>query len=806
MAEETTDLRMRAQHLFAICDKEEKGFVTKRDMQRMQAEMPLDPEQLELVFDSLDADGNGYLTFDEFIHGFGIYIENDPSEVETTDTNIQEVKTRISESDEREDDENFMQLLDGLGGPTIFEDEKSVKLLWDHFRQDAPDAGFEFEKFLSSISDSIHNKEKEKLNMEVFIRNQQETREEELKRLYEEMERQIEEEKELVIRMERMKESQLKNEMREEITKKDLLLTQLQTREKELQEALIRLQENEAANKHDLALLTKEKRSLETQLEIQTRNAEELRAALERLRRESVSERRQRAMSALQVAENIAVEREGLVEQLSLLRTINTRLTDENDLRDYGNGSIDNNDEPASIIAREIEEAVTFNSDNHLHFYSRLFDEEVEHADNIDIVFDLPLRKESDVTGSQSQKMKKNSLFDELASALNFDSPSSLNGAENNLLDGPEDSLLRSTSDNSRETNGFVCPSLEGSCPTQRSARINEEDKAEESPQQETLGNLFVDRPEECLSTSLRGEPKHSVTWSTNVYPPSSRTDVKSICTVETSLPYFQFPNGSIPCPDSLIGYHNGQWINRVQLRKSEPITPSAVFKIIVLGESGVGKTSFIRRFCCDDYVGSRSATVGIDLSIRCLPVGDDNQYCALQFWDTAGKRNRQEKYRSISRQYLRKADGVLIMYDVTSEMSFVHVRYWIDCVKEVVGDDVVCLLVGNKTDLLEQQEDNSERESTAKEGEQLTVTLTRHPHRVLTSDAMKLAQTMGLEFFETSAKTGYMIQQSIVAMAAKLQVREKVAIEKIVLEAESMEAETANAVPKVKAKKCCRL
>lgn len=66
--------------------------------------------------------------------------------------------------------------------------------------------------------------------------------------------------------------------------------------------------------------------------------------------------------------------------------------------------------------------------------------------------------------------------------------------------------------------------------------------------------------------------------------------------------------------------------------------------------------------------------------------------------------------------------------------------------------------------------------------------------------------QTMGLDFFETSAKTGYMIQQSIVAMAAKLQVREKVAIEKIVLEAESMEAETANVGGKDKAKKCCRL
>lgn len=89
------------------------------------------------------------------------------------------------------------------------------------------------------------------------------------------------------------------------------------------------------------------------------------------------------------------------MEQLSLLRTINTRLTDENDLRDYGNGSMDGVDEPASI-GREIEEATIANSDTHLQFYSRLLEEEVEHADSIDIVFDLPLRKESDLLVSMA--------------------------------------------------------------------------------------------------------------------------------------------------------------------------------------------------------------------------------------------------------------------------------------------------------------------------------------------------------------------------------------------------------------------
>ena len=89
----------------------------------------------------------------------------------------------------------------------------------------------------------------------------------------------------------------------------------------------------------------------------------------------------------------------GLVEQLSLLRSINTRLTDENDLRDYGSGSIDNSDEPASIF-KEMEEAsaAVSVSENNFFLYSNMINEEIEDTDSVDIVFDLDLDKESDIT------------------------------------------------------------------------------------------------------------------------------------------------------------------------------------------------------------------------------------------------------------------------------------------------------------------------------------------------------------------------------------------------------------------------
>uniref|UniRef100_A0A8C2Z661 Calcium release activated channel regulator 2A n=1 Tax=Cyclopterus lumpus TaxID=8103 RepID=A0A8C2Z661_CYCLU len=105
--------------------------------------------------------------------------------------------------------------------------------------------------------------------------------------------------------------------------------------------------------------------------------------------------------------------------------------------------------------------------------------------------------------------------------------------------------------------------------------------------------------------------------------------------------------------------------------------SPDRLFKVVLVGNSNVGKTSLLRSFCEGRFHPSTTATVGIDYSVKTLTL--DNMQVAMQLWDTAG----QERYRSITKQFFRKADGVVVMYDVTVEESFRAVQPWLSNVQE---------------------------------------------------------------------------------------------------------------------------
>ncbi|CDR41326.1 CYFA0S07e00738g1_1 [Cyberlindnera fabianii] len=125
--------------------------------------------------------------------------------------------------------------------------------------------------------------------------------------------------------------------------------------------------------------------------------------------------------------------------------------------------------------------------------------------------------------------------------------------------------------------------------------------------------------------------------------------------------------------------------------------TPSraydSILKLLLVGDSGVGKSCLLLRFVEDKFKPSFTATIGIDFKIRTIEI--DGKRIKLQVWDTAG----QERFRTITTAYYRGASGIILVYDVTDERTFENVRNWFQTVHQHANDDTQLILVGNKSD-----------------------------------------------------------------------------------------------------------
>lgn len=210
-----------------------------------------------------------------------------------------------------------------------------------------------------------------------------------------------------------------------------------------------------------------------------------------------------------------------------------------------------------------------------------------------------------------------------------------------------------------------------------------------------------------------------------------------------------------------------GQPVGKETLQKgpveSSITTPQRLYKVILVGNSNVGKTALLHRFCDGHFHTDTTATVGIDFSVRTLNLGDS--HVALQLWDTAG----QERFRSITKQFFRKADGVVVTYDITLCDSFKSVRSWLVSIQETVGGPVPIMLLGNKSD----------RESM---------------RQVATGEGERLAKEAGLLFYECSAYTGSNVLEAMVHLARVLKEQEDRVWERTVQLVD----------PPVKKKTCC--
>jgi Ras-related protein Rab-1A len=162
------------------------------------------------------------------------------------------------------------------------------------------------------------------------------------------------------------------------------------------------------------------------------------------------------------------------------------------------------------------------------------------------------------------------------------------------------------------------------------------------------------------------------------------------------------------------------------------------LFKLVLIGDSGVGKSCLLLRFADDAFTESYISTIGVDFRFRTVKI--DKKTVKLQIWDTAG----QERFRTITSAYYRGADGIIMVYDVTSMESFEHVNDWLKEVNRYAAEGTVKLLVGNKSD--------------------------RTADKVVTEEqAKEFADELGIAFLETSAKSAKNVEEAFLTMAGEL-------------------------------------
>ncbi|KAJ5072728.1 small gtp binding protein rab8 [Anaeramoeba ignava] len=158
------------------------------------------------------------------------------------------------------------------------------------------------------------------------------------------------------------------------------------------------------------------------------------------------------------------------------------------------------------------------------------------------------------------------------------------------------------------------------------------------------------------------------------------------------------------------------------------------LINLLMIGDSGVGKSSLLLRFSDDKFSPTFISTIGIDFKTRLIELEDKK--IKLQIWDTAG----QERFRTITAAYYRNAMGIMLVYDVTDANSFGNISNWLKNIQMNANENVSKILLGNKIDM--------------KEG-----------RKIETSKGIELAEEIGIPFFETSAKDNINVEESFLSI-----------------------------------------
>ena len=168
-------------------------------------------------------------------------------------------------------------------------------------------------------------------------------------------------------------------------------------------------------------------------------------------------------------------------------------------------------------------------------------------------------------------------------------------------------------------------------------------------------------------------------------------------------------------------------------------MSEDCVYKILLLGDSTVGKTCILMQYTDKTFQDVHMSTIGLDYRLRSMTL-KNGKNIKLQIWDTAG----QDRFRAITKNYYRGANGIILVYDITNLQSFDNVKNWVSQIREEASKNVIIYIAGNKID---------------NEG----------GRKVTTENGKKLAEEYGFPFYETSAKNDINIKETFDDIVEKI-------------------------------------
>ncbi|NWS75116.1 EFC4B protein, partial [Crotophaga sulcirostris] len=323
----------KAHEFFQICDLEGKGFITRQDMQRLHPELPLSLEELEKVFVTLDADGNGSLTLKEFTTGFSEFGKHvscielyscsvlstsimQQSESETTCP----LKCEETVSDGEDEDFHFSNLMNRLGAKKVLDDDSDVKQVWLQLRKDEPHLLSSFEEFLVRIFSQLEEADNEKNELEYALKKKIAAYDEEIQHLYEEMEQQIQKEKEQFLLKDTERFQSYSQELECKLLSKEQELEQLVQNQKKLQQQCTELLSGKEETRVENTKLKLTNQELLRDLEKTSHELSLAQQELQVLQEEVSRLHEEKEMEVYQVTETLQREKSGLLKRLDFLR------------------------------------------------------------------------------------------------------------------------------------------------------------------------------------------------------------------------------------------------------------------------------------------------------------------------------------------------------------------------------------------------------------------------------------------------------------------------------------------------------